>query len=119
VPVKALLLVVLVACGGTEKKPAPAPAPIANAAPAPAPAPPPRRRRLVPSECVAYGEIITRVVACAALPQESRDAVAASYAQMMSGLDNEMPPESYEAIADGCKAATDGMRQTLNAMECK
>jgi hypothetical protein len=123
---KLLLIALVAACGGAEKKPAPAPAPIANAAPAPAPAPPPPPppaptppSSKVPPECIAYGEVIKRAATCPAMPKASQDALLEAYKQMMTAIEaDESPADSRASMAEGCKAGIDGMTQAMTSMGC-
>ena len=122
---KLLLVSILAACGGSEKKPAPAPV-VSNTAPVPVPTPPPPPPPVqpvqpvavgqlppgTPAECIAYLEVMSSIMTCDKLPQEARDALKQGADAMRDGmLTADMPPESLAAMKDGCKAGLDAMQQ--------
>jgi hypothetical protein len=72
----------------------------------------------LPAECNEYKTMIEKLASCEKMPQQSRDALKQGYDAMSQSWANvgAMPPEAKKAMADGCKQATDALKQAASAM---
>src|SRR6184192_1989654 len=64
-------------------------------------------------ECVDYSAVMNVVSRCAAVPQATRDAMRDAMKSIESASTN-MTPEMRSALATGCKAGADAVRQMLS-----
>lgn len=82
------------------------------------------RRQFAPKsgidECDQYIEITEWYMTCDAIPQAARDGMKQGMDAMQAAwADNQnLPDEARQAMADGCRAAVDAIRQSAAAMGC-
>ncbi len=71
-------------------------------------------------ECDEYVSAMEKYLACDKIPQASRDAAKQGIDAMKSGWANvgSMPDDVKKQMADGCKAAVDGLKQGATALGC-
>jgi hypothetical protein len=71
----------------------------------------------LPSECAEYGRAIEALTKCDKIPKQSIDALKQGFDQMAQGWRNiaSYPPEARKAMTEGCKSATDMLKQATSA----
>jgi hypothetical protein len=71
-------------------------------------------------ECDDYVAAVEKYLACDKVPQEVRDGTKDALEMMRSGWGDAgaLPAEAKQAMADGCKQATDAIQQGASAMGC-
>ena len=120
------LVAALAACGESAPPPNhPPPAMPSNriAEPAPTP-PPPVVASHLPPACIEYRDTIMAMSRCEKMPAASIDAMKQGIAAMEQGFASydSLPPDSrtqvLQAASEGCKSATDAVKQALVAMGC-
>jgi hypothetical protein len=101
--------------------PAPAPAGGSAAAPAADPAAAPAAGgggSVGVAECDEYLKAVEKYAACDKLPAQAKEATLKAADTMKQGWTANMPEEAKKAAADGCKQATDALKQSASAMQC-
>ncbi len=76
------------------------------------------RERSMPEACRGYARIIDKLMSCDQLPRASRDAMKQGYEAVRESWSNFDGP-ARAAADEGCKAATDAMRQAGSSMGCE
>lgn len=111
------LLIALALFAGCEKKKQDEPAPLPTP-PAVAPRTPVIAESGLPSECDEYRRTIEALHKCEKMPKQSIEALKQGFEQMSLGWRNveSMPAEARKAMADGCKAGTDALKQASSTM---
>jgi hypothetical protein len=110
------LLIALALIAGCEKQ-TPPPTPVVEQPPAAAP----KRfadQPSLPGECLVYQRAIHDLHKCEKFPQPSIDALKDGFAAMIErwGRNQSMSVEARTAIANGCAAGTDAVKQAVSAI---
>jgi hypothetical protein len=72
----------------------------------------------IPSECADYKAAVTKLASCDKMPQQTRDALKASYDTMSAGWAqaSNASPDVKKAMATGCKTSADSLMTTAKAV---
>lgn len=68
----------------------------------------------LPAECADYKAAIAKLASCDKLPKEQRDALQKAFDATSASWAN-VPAEGKAAVAQACKQAADGLKQTATA----
>ena len=83
----------------------------------PPPPPPLARASNIPSACVAYAELLERIMSsCDQLPDPARDALRQGFDALTGISSDVMPPEALDAMNDACRQATDALAQAAKPL---
>lgn len=76
------------------------------------------RERAVPESCRGYARILAKMMSCDQIPKASRDAMKQGYEALRETWSN-LEGNARAAADEGCKAATDALRQAGSSMGCE